>query len=135
MTPHLTSTGYERNVPNANPEMDTSGVSFSNSGLNTWRRPKFSLVRHPAAASRKCKLSFEQFSTGYALTSRERPRAKCLQSSTDTESTGKNHWQLQNPQSFPAVLAPQEAVHLVTQRAQETLHDQRETARRALLHQ
>ena len=42
---------------------------------------------------------------------------------------------LQNPQSVFAVLGPQEAVQLVTQRAREALHDQRETARRAVLHQ
>ena len=53
--------------------------------------------------------------------------------------TGVNPWQLQNPaiqpQSVPAVLGPQETVQLVAQRAREPLHGQRETARRALLHQ
>ena len=39
------------------------------------------------------------------------------------------------PQCVLAVLGPQEVVQLVTQRAQEALHDQRETARRALLRQ
>ena len=45
-------------------------------------------------------------------------------------------WQLQffstYTQCVPAVLGPQEAVQLVTQRAQEALNDQRETTRRAL---
>ena len=53
--------------------------------------------------------------------------------------TGANPWQLQHhatyPQSVPAVLGLEEAVRLLTQRAREALHDQRETARRALLHQ
>ena len=43
--------------------------------------------------------------------------------------TGLDLWQLQNPQSVPAALGPQEAVQLVTQRAREALHDQRETTR------
>ena len=37
--------------------------------------------------------------------------------------------------SVLAVLGPHEAVQPVTQRAREALHDQRETARRAPLHQ
>ena len=37
-------------------------------------------------------------------------------------------------QTGGAVLAPQEAVQLVTQQAREALHDQRETARLAPLH-
>ena len=49
--------------------------------------------------------------------------------------TGLNPWQVQYPvtypQGVPAVLVPQEAVPLVTQRAREALNDQRETARRA----
>ena len=36
---------------------------------------------------------------------------------------------------FTAVFGHQEAVQMVTQRAREALNDQRETARRALLHQ
>ena len=50
-----------------------------------------------------------------------------------------NPWQLlylcTHLQSVPAVLGPQETVQLVTQRAREALNDQREIARRALLHQ
>ena len=53
--------------------------------------------------------------------------------------TGVNPWQLlylcTHLQSVPAVLGLQETVQLVTQRAREALNDQRETARRALLHQ
>ena len=53
--------------------------------------------------------------------------------------TRVNPWQLQYPSAYPqcvrAVLGPQETVQLVTQRAREALNDQRETARRALLHQ
>ena len=53
--------------------------------------------------------------------------------------TGANPWQLQYPvtypRSVPAVLGPEESFQLVTQRAREALNDQRETARRALLHQ
>ena len=53
--------------------------------------------------------------------------------------TGANPWQVQYHVTYPcsvlAVLGPQEAVHLVTQQAPEALNDQRETARRALLHQ
>ena len=53
--------------------------------------------------------------------------------------TRANLWQLQYPvayaQCVPAVLGPHEVVQLVTQRAREALNDQRETARRALLHQ
>ena len=51
--------------------------------------------------------------------------------------TGLNPWHIQYPVTCPqsdvAVLGPQEAVQLVTQRAREALHDQRETVRRALL--
>ena len=39
------------------------------------------------------------------------------------------------PQGSPAVLGLQETVQWVTQRARATLNDQRETARRAMLHQ
>ena len=39
--------------------------------------------------------------------------------------TGLNPWHLQNPQSAPPVLGPQESVQLFTQRAREALHDQR----------
>ena len=53
--------------------------------------------------------------------------------------TGVNSWQLQYPSTYPqgspAVLGPQETVQLVTQRTREALNHQRETARRALLHQ
>ena len=53
--------------------------------------------------------------------------------------TRVNPWQLQYPvtyfKSVLAVLAPQEAVQLITQRAREALNDQRETAPRALLYQ
>ena len=53
------------------------------------------------------------------------------------KQTRVNLWQLQSPvayrQSVLAVLGPQEAVQLVTQREREALNDQRETARRALL--
>ena len=41
----------------------------------------------------------------------------------------------QKAQCVPAVLGPQEVIQLVTQRAREALHDQCETARRALLRQ
>ena len=50
--------------------------------------------------------------------------------------TRTNPWQLQYistyTQCVPAVLGPEEAVQLVTQRAREALNDQRETTRRAL---
>ena len=53
--------------------------------------------------------------------------------------TGVNPWQLQYPVAYPhsvrAAIGLQEAVQLVTQRAREALNDQREPARRALLHQ
>ena len=51
--------------------------------------------------------------------------------------TGVNPGQLQYryPQSVSSVLGPQEAVQLVTYRAREALKDQRETDRRAVLHQ
>ena len=53
--------------------------------------------------------------------------------------TGVNPWQLQYPSTYsqgsPAAHGPQETVQLVAQRARETLNVQRETARRALLHQ
>ena len=53
--------------------------------------------------------------------------------------TGGNPWQSQDPrthrQSSPAALGPQETVQLVKQRAQKDLNVQRETARRAFLHQ
>ena len=53
--------------------------------------------------------------------------------------TRVNPWQLQcpsaNPQSSPVVLGLYETVQLVKQRAREALNNQRETARRALLHQ
>ena len=52
---------------------------------------------------------------------------------------GVSPWQLQNPSTYlegsPKALGPQETVQLVTQRAREALNVQRETARRALLHQ
>ena len=48
---------------------------------------------------------------------------------------GQLQYPVANPQSVPADLEPQEAVPLVTRRAREALKDQRETARRALLHQ
>ena len=48
-------------------------------------------------------------------------------------------WQTQypstHPQVLPTVLGPQETVKLVTQRAREAVNVQRETVRRALLHQ
>ena len=53
--------------------------------------------------------------------------------------TSGNRWQVQYPVTYPqrvfAALGTLEAVHLVTQRAREALNDQRETARRVLLHQ
>ena len=53
--------------------------------------------------------------------------------------TGVNLWQLQYPSTYPqglsAVLGHQETVQQVTQRAREALNIQRETPRRALLHQ
>ena len=58
---------------------------------------------------------------------------------TDTTSDRRNPWQLQYPntypQSAPAVLGPQEAIQLVTQRARGAMCARRETARRALLRQ
>ena len=49
--------------------------------------------------------------------------------------TGVNPWQLQTLHSAPAVLGPQEAVQLATQRAREALNDQCDMAQRALLRQ
>ena len=53
--------------------------------------------------------------------------------------TRVNPWQSQCPNAYlqgsPAVLGPQEAVQLVTQRAREAQNDQRQEARRALLRQ
>ena len=58
---------------------------------------------------------------------------QCLQPMPN--QTGLHLRQLQNPHSVPGVLGPQGAVQLVTQRTREALHDRRETARRAPLHQ
>ena len=53
--------------------------------------------------------------------------------------TGVNPWQIQHlcayHQGSFAALLPQETVHVVPQRAREALNNQRETARRPLLHQ
>ena len=65
----------------------------SNSGFDAWRwRLEFSHVRHPVAASRECTLSVEQFWISNVHTSWERPRAKCSQSPTDTQSD--QNWSL-----------------------------------------
>ena len=52
--------------------------------------------------------------------------------------TGVHPWQRQYPvtypQGVPAVLGREESVQMITQRAREALNDQREKARRALLH-
>ena len=68
-----------------------------------------------------------------------RPRAKCSLSATDTKSDRSESLAITAPVTYPqavlSVLGPQEAVELVTPRAREDLNDQRETARRALLHQ
>ena len=58
-TLHITSTGYEPNVSNADAEMDTSGARFVPIvDFNTWQwRHKSSHVRLPVAASRKCKFA------------------------------------------------------------------------------
>ena len=69
----------------------------------------------------------------------ERSRATRSLSPTDTKSDQCESFALMYPATYPqcvpAVLGPQEVVQLVTQRAREALHDQRETARRALLRQ
>ena len=53
--------------------------------------------------------------------------------------TGVNRWQPQYPVTYPqsvlSALGPQEAVQLVKRRAREAWNDQRETFRRALLHE
>ena len=61
---------------------------------------------------------------------------------TDIKTDRENPWHLQSPVTYPlppqsvlANLGPQEAIQLVTQRAQEALYDQRNSARRVLLHQ
>ena len=60
----------------------------------------------------------------------ERSRATRSLSPTDTKSDQCESFALMYPATYPqcvlAVLGPQEVVQLVTQRAQEALHDQRE---------
>ena len=122
-------------MSNADAEMDTSGARFvpkvdlTHDNTN----PQMSDITLPLPA--RTFLPFEQFSIGYALTSRRRPRARCSRSSTDTKSNRIEPLATTNPRSVPAVLGPQETVQLVTQQAREAPHDQREAARRALVPQ
>ena len=128
MTIHLTSTDYEPNVPsvpNADANMDTSGARLQE---RIWHPMESHILARPTSR-RSCPQH-------WPLSPAEGDSVRNVHTPQPIPNqTGLNAWQVKNPQSAQAILGPQETVQLVTQRAREALNAQRETARRALLHQ
>ena len=83
----------------------------------------------------RCKSFVEQVCIGNVLTRIQNgDRLHPIPNQTRA-NPGQLEFAVTYPPSVPAVLGPPDTVQVATQRAREALNDQRETARRALLHQ
>ena len=113
-------------INTTNGEVHTSGARFVPTlDLAHDDNDTNSHVQHPVTASRECKVGSDPVQIVQSL-------------QLGPNQTGVNPWHSQYPvtcpESVPAVLGPQKAVQMMTQRARDALNDQREAARRVLLH-